>query len=233
MANSLSAQLLKCSFKSRSKLLALMHSMVLFRSSLILLNDGDTEHNKHFRAVRKNLPAFTTQDDPLFKAYDIFMLSNIFVSFVSIVEGYLQDITVTVLKSYPEKMGDKQIPFNEIRSADTIEEIVEKVVFRTINELIYKKPKEYWKFICDYLSLDDLKINQLFFDFVELKARRDVGVHNNWTTNEIYVRKLAEVNLVGEANIFVGVDHDYLSKAVDLGIEFIECISQHCEKKFD
>ena len=43
------------------------------------------------------------------------------------------------------------------------------------------------------VSIDKKHLIEIWPSFVEMKARRDLGVHNNWVTNGIYLRKLKEI----------------------------------------
>lgn len=46
--------------------------------------------------------------------------------------------------------------------------------------------------MCKVLSIDEAAIQAVWPRFVEAKARRDLGMHNAWRCNSIYLRKLAE-----------------------------------------
>jgi hypothetical protein len=59
---------------------------------------------------------------------------------------------------------------------------------------MYEKPEDYLKKICTILSIESKQIEPFWPYYIEAKARRDVGVHNNWKCNETYLRKTAKLD---------------------------------------
>jgi len=72
------------------------------------------------------------------------------------------------------------------------EELIEFKVKEYLNKIMYLSPKDYLKSLCELLSLNQRALNDDFVKYIEIKARRDLGVHNDWRKNEIYERKVHE-----------------------------------------
>ena len=57
-----------------------------------------------------------------------------------------------------------------------------------LNDLSYKSPTEFGKEAADIVSVNLLECSA-YHQYIEMKATRDVFVHNDGVANEIYVRK--------------------------------------------
>ena len=142
--------------------------------------------------------------------------SHLFFTQISGLEFYFQSCLAAVLKSYPKKLGSTQFTLTQILQVETKDELVERAADMYLNKLMYKKPAEYLAEMCEILSISSTAIEELWPFFVESKARRDLGIHNNWQCNETYVRKLAEVGLTSQYKIGESVvpsDNDYFTEA--------------------
>ena len=60
---------------------------------------------------------------------------------------------------------------------------------------MYEKPLDYLAKISSLLSINEKSLQPLWQTFIEAKARRDLGLHNGWECNAIYLRKVSEANL--------------------------------------
>ena len=66
---------------------------------------------------------------------------------------------------------------------------------REVNQLMYQKPENYMKALCKLLSINAPDINDLSPHYIEIKARRDLAIHNGWICNEVYLRKLSDAKI--------------------------------------
>lgn len=135
-------------------------------------------------------------DDPT-----MYFLSRLFVSLVSSFEYFLQDTAVVVVSKNPKKVGGANFTLSEVLDAPTPDALVRRAIDEWLNKLMYKKPAEYLKELTTVLSIDEEKLRVGWSTFVEAKARRDLGVHNEWTCNAIYLRKIAEAGLTTDATV--------------------------------
>ena len=71
--------------------------------------------------------------------------------------------------------------------------------------------------------------------FIEAKARRDVGVHNNWICNETYIRKVkesgAKVEYIAGQNI-LPTEQNYYSVVGSSIISFVKILNSLLIKKY-
>lgn len=105
------------------------------------------------------------------------------------VELYFIDILKHLFLKYPMKLGSTQFTLKEAIELSK-DEIVIEAAERYINGLLYKRPEEYLSSICEISSVDYKEIQPFWSVFIEAKARRDLGIHNNWVVNKIYLRKI-------------------------------------------
>jgi hypothetical protein len=126
------------------------------------------------------------------------LYENLLVSSVSRFEFYLSDVIGEFLRHFPKKLsigpkgGDsgKQVPIQLLVDADDLDDLRNDVVDLRLQAIFHAEPKEY----CTYfnavselgISLDD------FGQFFEVKATRDLIVHNSLLVNDLYIKKAGE-----------------------------------------
>lgn len=114
---------------------------------------------------------------------------NGIVQLITIVEAALSDIIRRVVLRYPKKLGGKRnLPMKAVLEASTIEEIHMRATDDLINELSYKSPAEYSEAIRSILPVNLLEC-PAFHKYIEVKATRDIFIHNRGIANAVYVRK--------------------------------------------
>lgn len=114
---------------------------------------------------------------------------NGLVQLVTIVEAMLGDVVRAVVLKYPQKLGSKRtVSMQDIFEAQSIEEIHIGATDVLLNELSYKSPSERSESLQKILSINLLECSA-FHRYMEVKASRDIFIHNRGVANEIYVRK--------------------------------------------
>lgn len=127
--------------------------------------------------------------------YETYFASHLTINLVSEVEHFFASAVSAALHMYPEKMGGQTFKLAEIISADSTDELIDRAANAVLYGLMYEKPLNYIKSFASILSIETAKLDQHWPAFVELKARRDLGVHSNWVVNDIYLRKLREAEI--------------------------------------
>lgn len=158
--------------------------------------------------------------------YETFFASHLTSLMVSEMEHFFGNAVSAALRLHPKKMGSHTFTLSEILSS-TSEELIARAASTVLNEIMYKKPLEYLKSLTDLLSIDSKVIEHLWPSYVELKARRDIGVHGNWIVNEIYIRKLREAKLTiscSEGDRLIP-DFHYLEKSMRLCADIAKLMS--------
>lgn len=121
--------------------------------------------------------------------------SNLFAYLISCLEIFFQEAITAVIRTHPQKIGSTQFRLIDIMETTSTEALIQRASEEYLNKLMYKKPAEYLEEICNILSIDKKIFTNHWPIFIEAKARRDIGVHNNWICNEIYLRKVKEAGL--------------------------------------
>lgn len=150
---------------------------------------------------------------------DKYISGLILILLVREVEQYFIDILKLIIQKYPEKIGSINIPINDVIKLSK-QEIIYFAAEKYLNEIMYKRPSEYLDEICKLCSIKRQKIEIFWNYFVEAKARRDLGIHNNWIVNNIYICKIKEPSFqIGESaepeTNYIMEMHDYCTKLID------------------
>lgn len=111
-----------------------------------------------------------------------------FQQFITIFEHYLFDLLRLWLTAYPRSLGGKKVDFEEVLDAPDKAAITLLVVNKELNELAYKRPRDWFAYLEDKAKLGIPTVDEVD-KIAEAKASRDVMVHNRGIANEIYVSK--------------------------------------------
>jgi hypothetical protein len=125
-----------------------------------------------------------------FLAYTQLPLNGL-AQLVTITESLLSDVIRIVVVRYPQKLGTKRaIQLQRVLESQSLEEVHIHATDSLLNELSYKSPTDFASAINDLLSINLLEC-PAFHRYVELKATRDIHVHNRGFVNETYLKKAA------------------------------------------
>lgn len=115
------------------------------------------------------------------------------VSAVTVVEDYLIQMLNIILKWYPEKLsiGERRIDVTMVVEAESLDEVLQKIIEKQINSAFYTSPSKYFEYIERTLAVK-LPRN-VKASYVEYKASRDVLIHNSGIANSIYIRKAGKL----------------------------------------
>jgi len=176
---------------------------LLFYSSLIFLDSAFEEATKKNEqssleealslltdAIPENLKDVCSEEDA---DYERYYYSMQFVELVSNVELFLIEVIKLVVSHHPNKIGRQQVSIADVVELGDTRAVVEKACANYLNNLSYKKPNDYKNEFLKLLSANEDLLDDEWPTFIEMKARRDLGVHNDWCINDIYKRKIKEV----------------------------------------
>lgn len=108
---------------------------------------------------------------------------------VTTIEALLGDILRITLIEFPQKISNKRkVDVDIILEASSIDEIKFSVVNAVINELSYKSPRDFAEEFNKFIGVNLLE-KPIFHRYIELKATRDIYIHNQGIANEIYLAK--------------------------------------------
>lgn len=140
---------------------------------------------------------------------------------VTLIEAMFGDILRAIIIKHPKKIGSKKnIIAANVLNFNSIEEIKYFIADSILNELSYKSPKEFSYEFNKYTSINMIE-SPLYHQYIELKATRDIYIHNKGVANEIYLSKSGSHARVKLSEL-LPVDVQYF-------LESYECCLQICE----
>ncbi|MNU20691.1 hypothetical protein D3C71_89400 [compost metagenome] len=144
---------------------------------------------------------------------------------VTIVEAYLSDIIRDILTQFPAKIpSKKKLDVELVLGAESLDEIKSVIINIVLNELAYKSPKDFADEFMKYTGINLLE-KPVFHRYIELKATRDIYIHNQGEANSIYSSKadtLARVK-VGQ---YLPVTIHYFLQSYEACIQLTELLEE-------
>lgn len=183
--------------------------------------DGGTLKDAHDEFIEHLKPHYPTPSR--------YFTERSFISLVAAFELFLQDTISIIVLVNPKKVGQVEFRLSEILDAASQAELIRRGIDATLTKIMYKKPMEYLSEAASLLSIDEQPLRAKWPFFVEAKARRDLGVHNGWRCNSIYLRKVGDAGLttaLTEGESTFPVDEVYLKATVDTLAELASLIIQ-------
>ncbi len=148
---------------------------------------------------------------------------NAIVQLVTIVETMLGDVVRVVVVRFPKKLGNKRnLSIQTVLESTSIEEIHLRATDALLNELSYKSPAEFAESAQQLFSVNLLEC-PAFHRYVEVKATRDIFIHNGGVANDVYVRKAASHARV-KAEMTLPVDIQYFLESYESCLQLSEWI---------
>jgi len=151
---------------------------------------------------KKSGVAYRT-DEELKEIYERFiaqdLYNNLLVAMVSRCESYLFDVLRAVLRAYPGKItlnvqGVEQkrtVDAEVVLNATDLDAVRCSMIEDRIHNLSYAKAADYLRFFHQVAQINTG--DEAFSRFIEIKATRDVIVHNAGRANAIYLVKCGEL----------------------------------------
>ena len=137
------------------------------------------------------------------------------VSMVSRVEAFIQECIAITATTFPAKLSllaDKSgIPLDLFLEHDERDDVIRRFVALKCEGLMFGKPSEYLDKAAKVLSieLDPETVRA----FIEIKASRDIIIHNSGLINKLYVEKAGEERR-GEAGEELIIDVAYFRHVI-------------------
>ncbi|MBY5456117.1 hypothetical protein HFO89_07070 [Rhizobium leguminosarum] len=132
------------------------------------------------------------------------------VSLVSRTEAFIQDCLAIVATAYPKKLSvlaDKGgIPLDLFLEHEEREDVIRRFVAMKCEGLMFGKPSEYLEKAAKVLTIE--LDADLVKAFIEIKASRDIIIHNSGRINKLYIEKVGDQRR-GEDGEELVIDRDY------------------------
>jgi hypothetical protein len=130
------------------------------------------------------------------RSLDFDIYKHSLVAAVSAIEDALSNILRTVLQRFPERLNataggekvDKTVKLSMILESPDLEELRRRLVERRVLQILYESPHDYQEI---FRTITGFKISEAVRStYVEIKATRDVVIHNKGIINNTYLEKV-------------------------------------------
>ncbi len=149
------------------------------------------------------------------------LASNGILHLVTIVEAMTEDLLRAVFLKYPHKLGsDTKVTVGSILECNSIEAVHAHAVETLLNRLAYKSPAEFADEVEKQMGINLLECGA-FHRYMEIKATRDVYIHNRGMANKTYVRKAGQHARVQAGN-FLPTDVQYFLESFEQCVQLTE-----------
>lgn len=150
---------------------------------------------------------------------------------VAITEASLGDVVRALIRKYPQKLGGKRsVPLQIVLESSSIDEVHLRATDNLLNELAYKSPAEFAESLQSLLSLNLLEC-PAFHKYMEIKASRDIFIHNRGFANEVYVRKAGTHQRVN-AGMKLPADLQYFLESYEVCLQLNEWLEQQLHERW-
>lgn len=219
----LSAALLKAAIDYEEKTAAVLQSALLLK---LVQRDARDELREAYDGFAKYLQPHRMTVDHHFTGLFLF-------SVVAQVEYYFVNVLRILIKAFPKKLGSATFRLSEIVDA-SLEELALAAAEEYLTRITYRRPAEYLDDLASTLSIETKSLEASWAQFVECKARRDLGIHNDWRINAVYRRKVAEVGLPLPPTEVVSLcpDFEYFSEAIHICDDVVRNVREQLTRKY-
>lgn len=151
------------------------------------------------------------------KAHTTEIYKALIVYIVSLVEPVLLEVVrLTLLfdkrrlKTKP-KGAERQLDYDTIIDSDNYDSVINVIISKYIDALSYSKPQEQLEYLTKLLSIT---INEdVWNKWIEIKATRDLIVHNSCIINRVYLDKVG-ASARGSLGNEIIINEDYYKEVI-------------------
>lgn len=160
-----------------------------------------------------------------------YLLELSFQHIVSLFEAWFFDLLRFILSDTNKLNKNSKIDIGEIVNLKNKEEIIQRIIDREINELQYKNPRDWFANLWKFVNINEPKQDEIE-QISEIKASRDILVHNKGIANQIYLNKSGKLARVGE-NEIIPITSDYFNNSWALLKDVIQKVGNLVAAKID
>ncbi len=166
----------------------------------------------------------------ILKNYGTLIPEWAFINMITVYEAWMSDVLRVILVDCPQKIRKQKVDSSIITGSSSYEECRNKMIDQELKDIFYAGPKEAAKRLQQVTSVDIENIQELPGIF-ELKALRDILLHNKGVVNKEYIWRAgdkARAKLGDE----IRVNSSLLSASQDTIGKFIVEVSKQLQTKF-
>jgi hypothetical protein len=180
--------------------------------------------DRRYYVPGKNNTSFARRTDAelqdIFRSFlDRELYASLLATVVATTESFLFDVLEHVLRLYPQKLTltpqgnqvGRDIPISLLFESNDLSAVISSVIQTRLHNLAYASPRQYLAY---FKEITGVKTDELAFSYlVEIKATRDLVVHNRGVINAIYLQK-AESHARGKSGELAEIDEKYFKHAI-------------------
>lgn len=147
------------------------------------------------------------------EAIDRGLYSQSLITAVAITEDYLVKSLTTILTWFPEKLsaGQRKIDFSLVLGSDDIDELILRVIQKQVDSVFYASPRKYLEYMEEAFAFQiPHKVKERY---AEVKATRDILVHNSGKVNDSYLSKAGDRARAEEGEL-IPLDSQYFDESI-------------------
>ena len=125
----------------------------------------------------------------ILRRYPDLLVRSAFIYSVALFDGFLADAFCTVLSYRPEVMSTskKQLSYDSIIRLHRSNELIQFMATREINEISYGSVRDQARYFQERFGVDLAQSGVDITHLTEIRATRNVLVHNNGIVNSVYL----------------------------------------------
>jgi hypothetical protein len=196
---------------------ALARPELKHQSDALLASKSKTKRSYPVPKKDRSVTSRRTDKDvgDVFKAqYERGIFETQIISIVSRIEAFIQDCLFEAIRFEPKKLpvlGDRGIPIDLFLAHKDRDDLLESLVAQRCQDLMFGKPADYLAKVQKVLSIEI--DNGILAAYIEMKASRDVIIHNGGRINQIYKDK-ALTQARGDVGEELVIDADYFGDVI-------------------
>lgn len=163
--------------------------------------------------------------------HDTFLPQLGFQNSVTIFESWLFDVLRHLLSDKNRLNKKRRIEVSEIVTHNSLDELFKSIIESELNEIKYKKPSDWFFYLNNLVNITAPSKDQI--DAIsEIKASRDIIVHNEGIANEIYISKAGSLSRAKSGDR-LAFDHVYAFESWKILNTVIKDVGQQISKKIE
>lgn len=159
-----------------------------------------------------------------------FVRTQLFVSLMAELEDMFAELVRLTLSAFPRKAAQKQLSVIDVIEAHQVGETLSKVIESEQSALFYGGSQKLRERLEDLISGPNV-LGPEWPAYVEMRARRDIGLHAGWKMNRVYLDKAGAMAAPEDAK-WLYPDETYFRNACAVARRLFDILDTHCAAKF-
>lgn len=158
--------------------------------------------------------------------------ATILMGLVSWFEGFLNDVIGEFLICFPIKLDNKSYKIKDIIKDGSITNTIKNIIERRVADISYQNINDMFKDYSDYLSIDFESYKSDLVFIQEIKATRNIYIHNNGLVNSTYLDTAGAQSRTSEINTKLIINKTYIENVFALFNKFLKQFYEDIRTKY-